>query len=161
VTEQVTKPTLRALADRLGVVHSALSKAVREGRLTAGVMMDRGRVVVLDADAAAAQWNSVSASMSASGSDANADYLAARARREAALADIAEIDRDERRGELVSVEEARADVIDAFTVVKTRILGVSSRVAQRMPHLAAEVVPVLDALLREALEELAADVAEE
>jgi hypothetical protein len=90
------------------------------------------------------------------------DYNESRARREAAAArkevahaDIAEMDRDERRGELVSVAEARADVIDRFAIVRTRLLGIPSRVAQRMPHVAGEVVPVLDDLLREALEELA------
>lgn len=96
--------------------------------------------------------------------DADREYKAARARREieaarreASLADMAEIEVGERRGELVPVDEARATVIDKFTVVKTRILGVPSRLAQRLPHVAAEVVPVIDALLREALEELAVD----
>ncbi len=153
----MTKPTLRGLADRLGVVHSALSKAVREGRLTAGVMMDRGRVVVLDPDAAAAQWESIGPAMSADGGDANAIYLAARARRESALADMAEIERDEMRGDLVQADDARADVIASFTLVKTRLLGVPARVAQRLPHAATEVVPVIDELIREALEELALD----
>src|SRR5678815_1744439 len=83
------------------------------------------------------------------------DYFKARARREAALADLAELDVAERRGELISVEQARADVLDRFTTVRTRILGVPSRVAQRLPGLAAEVVPVVDELLREALSELA------
>ena len=82
---------------------------------------------------------------------------AAAARREAALADMAEIEVAELRGELVNVAEARADVIAKFTVVKTKILGIPARLAQRLPELAAEVVPVADELLREALEELAAE----
>jgi hypothetical protein len=92
------------------------------------------------------------------------DYNESRARREAAAArkevahaDIAEMERDERKGELVSVDAARADVIDRFAIVRTRLLGIPSRVAQRMPHVASEVVPVLDELLRDALEELAHD----
>lgn len=79
------------------------------------------------------------------------------ARREAAMADLAEIEVGERRGELVPVAEARADVMDRFAIVRTRLLGIPSRVAQRMPNVAAEVVPVLDELLREALEELASE----
>lgn len=51
----------------------------------------------------------------------------------------------------------RADLIAKYTVVKTRILGVPARAAQRAPHVAAEVVPLIDDLLREALEELAND----
>lgn len=82
---------------------------------------------------------------------------AAAARREAAKADLAELDVAERKGELVPADEARAVLVDKFTIVKTRILGVPARVAQRMPHLAAEIVPVIDELLRDALEELADD----
>lgn len=76
------------------------------------------------------------------------------ARKEAAAADIAEIDLAERRGQLVDAAGARQDVENAYTLVRTRLLGVPSQVAQRLPHLAGEVVPVVDALLREALEEL-------
>lgn len=85
------------------------------------------------------------------------DYNESRARREAALADMAELEVAERRGELVPVAEARADVVARFTLVRTRLLGVPARAAQRLPHLAGEVVPVVDALVREALEELALD----
>lgn len=80
------------------------------------------------------------------------------ARLMAAKAEIAELDAGERRGELISVEQARADVIDKFTTVRTKILGVPSRVAQRFPKLAPEIVPVLEDLLREALTELADEV---
>jgi hypothetical protein len=82
---------------------------------------------------------------------------AAAARREAALADVAELDAAERKGELVPVVDARDEVIAAYTIARTRLLGVPSRLAQRLPHLAGEVVPVLDDLLREALEELSVD----
>jgi phage terminase Nu1 subunit (DNA packaging protein) len=82
---------------------------------------------------------------------------AAAARREAALADIAEIEASEKKGELVPTAEAREYVIGKFAVVKTKILGVPTRVAQRLPHLASEVVPAVEELLREALEELAAE----
>lgn len=85
------------------------------------------------------------------------DYNESRARREAALADMAELEVAERRGALVPVDEARAEVRERYTRVRTRLLGVPSRVAQRLPHVAGEVVPFLDELLREALEELALD----
>jgi hypothetical protein len=48
--------SLRGLARALGVQHSALSKAVRERRLTAGVVIEHGKVRVVDAAAAAEQW---------------------------------------------------------------------------------------------------------
>ena len=82
---------------------------------------------------------------------------AAKARRETALADVAELDAAERKGELVPVAEARAEVAEAFTLVRTKILGVPSRLAQRLPGMSSDVVPVLESLIREALEELADD----
>jgi hypothetical protein len=41
------------------VAHSALSAAAHEGRLTAGIELVHGRVRVVDAAAAAAQWRSI------------------------------------------------------------------------------------------------------
>lgn len=83
-------------------------------------------------------------------------YEISEARLMAAKAGIAELELAERRGELIEVERARADMIDKFTIAKMRVLSVPSRLAQQLPHLATEIVPVVDALLREALEELAA-----
>lgn len=175
------KPTsLRAYARRRGVSPEAVSKAITSGRLRASVVMVRGAPKIADVDLADREWTASTRPRvdhppppsplagalagAASALDDVPDYNVSRAqrefhaaRREAALADIAEIEASEKKGELVSVAEARADVIEKFTVVKTKILGVPTRVAQRLPHLAAEVVPVVDELLREALEELAAE----
>ncbi len=57
-----SQPTLRALARELRCQHSALNKAVHDGRLTAGVRLDPlGRIVVFDAAAAAAEWREIHA----------------------------------------------------------------------------------------------------
>lgn len=79
------------------------------------------------------------------------------ARRSGALADVAEIERDQVADRVVPVEEVRAFITDKFTLVKTKLLGVPSRVAQRLPELAKEVEPVVDELIREVLVELADD----
>jgi hypothetical protein len=173
--------SLSAYAKRRGVSHVAVSKAIAGGRLTASVVRDaRGAPKIGDPELADREWAantrpridhpaadlageppapSPRAARPAAGAPRPdvPDYNESRARRESALADMAEIEVAERRGELVPVDEARADVVSRFTVVRTRLLGVPSRVAQRLPHLAGEVVPVLDELLREALEELALD----
>ena len=78
----------------------------------------------------------------------------AAARREAAAADRAELELAQRRGELVDVASVRAEVIARYSLVKTKLLGVPSDLAQRLPHLATEVVPMAKALIRKALEEL-------
>ncbi len=79
---------------------------------------------------------------------------AASARREAAQAELAELELAERRGAVVPTDVAREDVTRAYSLVKTRIGAVPAAVGQRLPDLAAVVVPVVDELLRAALEEL-------
>lgn len=61
MTSDQSKPTsLRSLATQLGCSHSALHKAVHDRRLTAGVRIDGRRVFVVDAAAAAAEWDTIS-----------------------------------------------------------------------------------------------------
>jgi hypothetical protein len=179
----MTPLSLSAYAKRRGVSHVAVSKAITAGRLSASVVRDeRGAPKIADPELADREWAAntrpridhategpaeqepprarraaPSAASEEGARPKPPDYNESRARRESALADMAEIEVAERRGELVPVNEARADVVSRFTVVRTRLLGVPSRVAQRLPHLAGEVVPILDELLREALEELAVD----
>jgi hypothetical protein len=162
----------------------AVSKAVAAGRLRASVEMVDGQPKIGDVELADTEWEANTQpridqpraesaprrSPPPSFDDdgelppdvppynlSRARREAAAARREAAEADMAEIDAAEKKGELVSVADARADVIDKFTIVKTKILGVPSRFAQQLPKLAAEGVPVIDELLREALEELSTE----
>ncbi len=163
--------SLRAYAIRRGVSAEAVSRAVEAGRLRESIVRDpRGAPKIADPELADRDWaantrpepgrtprrqpNDMAAVQNPPPAE-TPDYQLARARRETALACMAELDLAERRGELIAVKQAREDVIDRLTTVRTLILGVPSRVAQRLPHLAGEVVPVLDDLLREALEELA------
>ena len=169
--------SLRAYAEQRGVSPEAVSKAIAAGRLRESVVTVEGEPKIRDPRLADSEWEAntrpradrpvapaapaAPVARQPAGEDIP-DYMVSRARREAAAArreaaqaDLAELDVAQRTGEFVPVAEARADVIDKFTTVTTRILGVPSRVAQRLPRLAAEVVPVLDSLLREALEELA------
>lgn len=177
--------SLSAYAKRRGVSPKAVSKAVASGRLRDSVTRDEhGTPKISDPDLADREWTAntrprvdrppaeamplvraglvIPAGSAAVGDPP--DYNASRAwreahaaRREAALADVAELEAAERKGELVPVKQARADVTGVFMVVRTRLLSIPAAVAQRMPHLASEVVPALDELLREALEELADD----
>ena len=65
-----------------------------------------------------------------------------------------EIDLAQTQGEMVPAAEARDAVVAAFTVVKTRLLGITARAAQRIPELTPDGEEILDRLVREALEEL-------
>lgn len=171
------KPTsLRAYAKRRGVSAEAVSKAITAGRLRDSVMMVDGAPKIGDVELADREWEANTRPRIDQPRPALApaeepteiagvpDYNksralreAAAARRENALADLAEIEVEEKRGELVSVDEARSYIIERFAVVKTKLLGVPTRVAQRLPNLASEVEPVVDQYIREVLEELAAE----
>lgn len=82
---------------------------------------------------------------------------AAAARREAALADLAELEVSRKGGRLVDADEAMADFVNHISNAKTRLLAIPSAVGQRFPDLASSVVPVVEELVRAALEELAID----
>jgi len=164
--------SLAAYGRRRGVSTPAVSKAVTDGRLRDSVTRVRGAPKIADPELADREWDAntqprvdhmpAAPAPAPGAAPGPADYHASRAlreaaaaRRETAQAELAELELAERRGELVPAEAARNDVIAAFSLVKTRLLAVPSRVGQRLPHVAAEVVPVVDELIREALEELA------
>lgn len=156
--------SLRAYAKRRGVSPEAVSKAVAEGRLVSSVVRVRGQPKIADAAEADREWaqNTAPRPVVESPADVAGAYQASRAlreaaaaRRETAQAELAELELAERRGAMIPAEQARADVHEAFSLVKTRLLGVPSRVGQRLAHCAEEVVPVVEELIREALEELA------
>lgn len=76
-------------------------------------------------------------------------------------AKLAELDYRERTGELVDAEEMTAKIADVFTRVRTRLLAIPTRAKQQLPHLTVQDVALVDGLVREALEELALEVASE
>lgn len=78
------------------------------------------------------------------------NWLLAKVKRESSVLDL-----EVKRGELIPSAEAREVVFDAFTVVRTKLLGVPSRCRQRIPGLKSQEVQVIEDLIREALEELA------
>jgi hypothetical protein len=183
----VTAPiTLSDYAKLRGVTPKAVSKAVAAGRLVASVgRSDRGQPVILDPAVADREWEAntrrradytppgaiTKPSDPASAREESAtrhrdvapynvsreQRAAADARRATVMADMAELALEEKRGALVSADTARADVIAAYSLVKTRLLAVPSAVGQRLPDLALVVVPVVEELVREALAELAHD----
>lgn len=127
--------------------HTTITDAQREARQRNAEKATEARK-----EAAAARRAQQEAQLEAAGL---APPYVSEARLIAARVELAELELAERRGQLVDAEHSRAAVIEAFSLVKTRLLAVPSRVGQRVPHLAHDVVPVVDELIREALEELA------
>lgn len=159
--------SLRAYAKLRGVSPEAVSKAISTGRLRESVTTVGGAPKIADAELADREWGAntqqrVDQPAAASPRDPP-EYIAHRtaregaaARRELAQARLAELELGEREDKLIPIDVARRDVVDKFTLVRTRLLGIPARLAQRLPELAGgEVVQLIDELLREALEELA------
>lgn len=84
------------------------------------------------------------------------DYTISRARSEYEKANLLELDRKTKEGQLLRREDAEQAWNAAVNITRTKVLGVPSRAKQQIPHLSPDEVEVVRDLLREALEELAA-----
>lgn len=69
-------------------------------------------------------------------------------------AHLAELEFKKRSGELVDAVEMKAEIDDAFTRVRARLLGVPTRARQQLPELTPQHIATIDSLIREALDEL-------
>lgn len=156
MSNQVNKiTTLAEYARHRGVSRAAVTKAVQEGRLRRCVIEHRGKPAISDPDLADEEWKANTTPSVHVDPAAAAAVATSRARYEEARAQAAELDMQERRGELVRADRVRAAVADRFLAVKSKLLAVPARVRQQMPHVAAEDVQQLEDLIREALEDLA------
>jgi hypothetical protein len=153
----------RKAAGLTGGTHRAVQVAIAEGRLLRSLTADRRQI--RSAALADAEWaattNEDRIPITGPTSDAGRETAKAsdlqkhRARREAALADLAELEVAEKRNDLVSVAEARAVMVDKFTVVKTLLLAVPSKLRQRDTSFTHPQLALADELIRETLTELA------
>ena len=90
------------------------------------------------------------------------DYLAARARKEAALADLAEMEAAELRGDLVRTDDVVSCWGEMMASLRARLLVLPSMAAPQVsaPGRALEVQGILAKLVNEALSELSDGVPE-
>lgn len=86
---------------------------------------------------------------------ARASREVAAARREAAEAELAELELAEKRGDLVRAKDLEAKWVDAVTSCRTKLLGIPTRARQRDHSLTDAQVALFGTLIHEALEELA------
>lgn len=147
---------LRAYARHRGCALAAVQKAIDAGRLKASVGRDgAGRPTITNPEVADLEWDATTRTPVDT-----PDLQAARARREQALAELAELKLAQARGELVEAAEVERTIVDTFTRCRTKLLGLPARVKQQIPHLSADDVATINALVREALEDLATEGAE-
>jgi hypothetical protein len=89
-------------------------------------------------------------------SDQLPEYNESRARSEYEKANLLELERKTKEGLLLRREDVEAAWAAAVNITRSRLLGVPSTAKQRIPHLEIEEVELLTALIRDALDELAA-----
>lgn len=162
----------RAYAKHRGESHSAVQRAIAEGRLSTSLVEVKGVKKIASAEAADTEW----AAKTGPSAEARADNTKAQrelpdeqvdypeAKRRKAIEDLKvariqsehhDLDLAKRRGDLLSATKVRADVVEDYLHVRTKLLGVPARCRQRIQNLSAADVKVIDGLIREALEELA------
>jgi phage terminase Nu1 subunit (DNA packaging protein) len=87
-------------------------------------------------------------------------YAEARAMRESALAELAQLKLEAERGNSVSIDIVKRDWVLTLTDLRGRLLTIPARVAAASPHLSKADITMIGAEVRQALEELAnADMA--
>jgi len=180
-----TPISMRAYAKLRGVNVSTVSRAIAAGKLDGALVEHEGEMKIKSAGVADELWArntrplpnrppelpperpALVRPIDVAGpteAEATPDYFKSRAIREAALArkeraaaEVAELELAELQGIMVNATEMRAQVLEAYTQVKTHLLGVPTKFRQRCPHVHTKDVRELAALIREALEELAAE----
>jgi hypothetical protein len=173
--------SMRAYGKRRGVSHVAVQRAVKLGRLRASIVRDaEGRFLgIRDPELADREWaantdytdapqlspappapvHRVQVDAPPSDSEDDGSLLHATRREKMAKAKLAELKLAQESGELVPVRDVERKVRDEYAAVKVRLLGIPSRARQALPHLSLADIAAIEALVREALEELAGGAA--
>jgi phage terminase Nu1 subunit (DNA packaging protein) len=160
--------SVRAFARLIGVSHTSVQNAIREGRLVRSVTRTSttGTPVITDPDLARQEWAGAGAGVAAGSGTAPAGdpgqpktLTAARLQKAIEQVRALRLANDQRAGKLAPVEEMERRFTTRVVAARTKILGVPSRAKQRLPHLTTTDLAVIDELLREALEDLASELA--
>jgi len=176
--------SVSAYAKHRRIGSSAVRYAIETGRLDGAIRRgDRGRYWIVDVAKADQLWadgrraklpsreradGSVQAEVEPDPDDgprvsyqeSRAERERAAAVREAANAEVAQIDLALKRGRVVDAVEARARIVDLLSTVRTRVLAVPYKLGQVIPELGPNGVKAAEKLIREALEALADELGE-
>ena len=157
--------TVTAFARWKGVSPKAVRQRIAAGALPKSVKRVKGRRMVVDAELAVTEWEAhtrprVSETAPPKNGTSPAKDLPPSAlsrsttREREARAKLAELDYERRSGTLVRAADVERRWAARVVAARTKLLGLSSRVQQRLAHLTLADLAVIDVLVREALEEL-------
>lgn len=169
-----------AYAKRRGVSGMAVSLAIKHGRLKASVVRNEyGQPKISDPDLADREWAANTdwtdapqyapkapavpapvVEQVAPPAEEPGSIAGAAERQKHWSAKLAELKYHEAAAELVPASDVAREWTDLLTEVKTKLLGVPSRLRQTAPHLAAPDITQVEELIREALTALSPDVPE-
>jgi phage terminase Nu1 subunit (DNA packaging protein) len=82
-------------------------------------------------------------------------YTESQARKMFEQANLLELERKQKEGLLLPAEQVERVWANSVTIARTKLLGVPTRLRQRIPHLTLEEIAIAEELIRESLEELA------
>jgi phage terminase Nu1 subunit (DNA packaging protein) len=150
----------------LGVSPAAITHAIKKGRV---VPVERDGKQWIDGETLREQWGNARSRMR----NVNArvpqfepkavvraaedlpDYNESRARTEWLKAELMELERAEKEGELVRADEVSKAWGDLVAITRTKMMAVPSKAKQRIPEIPADAFVALEEIVREALEDLA------
>ena len=89
------------------------------------------------------------------------DYDESRARTEYLKAELLELDRQTKEGRLVPAADVESKWVEIVVQARTKLLGIPTKAKQRIPDLDVDAINTLDDIVRETLEELAANAQDE
>ncbi len=166
--------TMRQYAIHRGVSINAVSKAVKQGRISCA--RDSNGYAMIDAVVADREWaaNTGHSKMYGNGEAApqrphpqqppapepeaprgGPSYAQSRAVREAYQARLAKLDYEEQTGKLINADEVKERWLHIAGLVRTKVSGIPSKAKQRISDLTTEHYLELETIVREALEDLA------
>lgn len=163
--------SLRAYAKRRNVSAMSVSTAVKVGRLKASVTHDRhGQPKIADPELADREWDANTDPQKRANAAGGAvvpevrrvaavvdeDIATSTERLKAAQADLAELKYREAAGELVPAVDVTREWAQLLSQVRTKLLGIPTRLKQAIPTLSVADVVLVEDLVRESLEDLAA-----
>lgn len=148
--------TISEYARLRGVSHTAVQQRIKAGALRTSVAQRDGRWMILDVEAANAEWDAnTRPRFGPRTATAGSPIADATLRERRARAWLAELDIAQRTGKMVPTHQVEAFLANEIIETRTGLLSVPSKAKLRLPHLTTNDLIVIGELIRHELQRLA------